>query len=380
MDTEAVARPGWLARWSRQLIQVGLAIRILVASTLTFALCHLIGLQQPQWAVVTAIIVMQASVGASLKAATDRIVGSLGGAAWGVIVSLAVPRGDVTALGIALGVGVAPLALLVAWKPAYRVAPITAAILLLTPSVQPDAPFLAGMLRMLEISIGSVVAFGVSLLVLPARAQDSLRPAVGHALRLLAELMDHLPGNMRGTADSRTFQSLHDRLRKAIAEAESIADEMGRERRTYLTHAPDPQPICRTLRRIRNDLVMFGRATSGPFPGQEGEEVVRLTYDTAGKIARYLRVAGTAICDRDPPPPLTDVQDAIAAHAAAITRMRQSGTTRTLPDDVVSRLFSLGFALDQLYRNLTDLEDRVRESSDKSRQNRDGKRGRRRRN
>ena len=127
----------WLGRHRAQF---RLGLRITVASLATFALAHLFGLAQSSWAVLTALIVMQASVGGSLKATVDRFVGSLGGAVWGVAVSLAVPHANPVSLGVALAAGVAPLAVVAAIRPAYRVAPVTAIILLLGPSgVAPGA-------------------------------------------------------------------------------------------------------------------------------------------------------------------------------------------------------------------------------------------------
>jgi uncharacterized membrane protein YccC len=61
------------------------------AGLISFAAAHLIGLSQIYWAVLTAIIVMQASIGGSLKAVIDRFLGTIGGAGWGGAVTLAVP-------------------------------------------------------------------------------------------------------------------------------------------------------------------------------------------------------------------------------------------------------------------------------------------------
>jgi len=134
-----------------------------------YVLCRLFGLTQTYPAVLTAIIVMQGSVGASLKAMVDRFVGSLGGAVWAVAVLLALQHfksiqyGD-GARGCAGAAGVAGR-----FQAGISRAPTAAIILLLTPSTAPGrwAPAIQ---RMLEIGLGSVVALVVALLVLPARA------------------------------------------------------------------------------------------------------------------------------------------------------------------------------------------------------------------
>src|SRR5690348_1141971 len=120
-----VSPGGW---FSPHRAQIRLTVRIVVAALASFMLGHLLHLAQSYWAVITAVIVMQASVGGALKATFDRIVGTIGGSIWGVAVSLTIPHGDVVGLALALAVVLLPLSLLTAFRPAYRVAPITAVI------------------------------------------------------------------------------------------------------------------------------------------------------------------------------------------------------------------------------------------------------------
>src|ERR1700688_3160160 len=96
----------WLARHR---LEAGLTVRMSAAGLLTFAIAHLIGLTQIYWAVLTAVIVTQASVGGSLKAMIDRFVGTIGGAGWGVAVTLAIPHPGVLSTGFALAVALVPL-------------------------------------------------------------------------------------------------------------------------------------------------------------------------------------------------------------------------------------------------------------------------------
>jgi hypothetical protein len=58
----------WIARHRAEM---GLSLRITAAGLLAFAAGQLIGLAQAYWAMLTAIIVMQASVGGSLKPTTE---------------------------------------------------------------------------------------------------------------------------------------------------------------------------------------------------------------------------------------------------------------------------------------------------------------------
>ena len=57
-----------------------LCLRMTIAGLLAYVLAELFALPQGYWAVFSAIIVMQASVGGSVKATIDRVIGTIGGA------------------------------------------------------------------------------------------------------------------------------------------------------------------------------------------------------------------------------------------------------------------------------------------------------------
>ena len=52
---------------------------------------------------------------------------------------------------------------------------------------------------------------------------------------------------------------LQDDLRSALARLESVAAEAKHERRSRLSNECDPDPLVRTLRRLRNDLLLIAR-------------------------------------------------------------------------------------------------------------------------
>jgi uncharacterized membrane protein YccC len=318
-----------------------------VASLAAFTLCRLLGLSQSYPAVLTAVIVMQGSVGASLKAMLDRLLGSLGGAVWGVAVLLVLPPSGGLSLGVTFTAAMVPLALLAALKPAYRAAPVTAIILLLTPSnaVSPEAQAVQ---RVVEIGLGGIVAMVVALLVLPARAHEGMAEAVCRAIGKMGDLAAIVMGG-----DAAAIQTLHDDIRSALTQAEAAGDDATRERATYLSAGPDPQSILRTLRRLRNDLAAIGRTAVQP-PSES-------TSSLMSAIAAVLHAIGNALGNHEVPPSLDRVDSAFAQYAATVTETRRKGLTREMPDEAVGRLFGQAFALEQLHQNLKDLVERTAE-------------------
>src|SRR5258708_40376802 len=72
--------------------QLGLAIRVTVAAFAALAIATAFNLMLPLWAVLTALIVTQMSVGRSLKATRDYMFGTVGGAIYGGAVAALIPH------------------------------------------------------------------------------------------------------------------------------------------------------------------------------------------------------------------------------------------------------------------------------------------------
>jgi len=345
---------------ARHRVELGLTLRMSVAGLLTFGIGHLLGLTQVYWAVLTGVIVMQASIGGSLKAMLDRFVGTLGGAGWGVAVTIGVPHTGAVSTGIALAVALIPLALLVAFRPAYRIAPVTAAIVLLG---QPAGGGVieAALDRVFEIALGSIVALAVALSLAPARAHQALYAAARDAMDAMAEQVAALLAGVAAPLDGAAVLAGHDRIRAAIERAVAVSDEAARERRSHVSDAPDPDPLVRTLRRLSHDLVIIGRALPEPLPEPVRDRLAAPAADAGAAIAAFVTGLGDALTAGALPPSDRAVDTAFDAYSAAIAGLRRDRLTVAQPDAEVERIFGLSFGLEQLRRNLDDLAARVTE-------------------
>ena len=67
-------------------------LRVVIAVAVTLLAIDLLNLPQGYWAVITAVIVVQTNIGGSLKAALDRLWGTLAGAAVGALVAILLPH------------------------------------------------------------------------------------------------------------------------------------------------------------------------------------------------------------------------------------------------------------------------------------------------
>lgn len=347
----AFGRRQWLADvWLRRRLEIRHGLRIAAGGLVSYAAAHALGLPQAYWAVFTAILVVQGSVGSSWKASTDRFVGTLFGAGYGAAVTSVVPHDNAFTLGIALAISLLPLSLLAAFNPAFRVAPITATILLLGTTGATEGPIRAALLRTLEVALGGLFGMAVSLFLFPARAHMLLGRAAQKALQRMSELFPDLVAAISEAARPENLIAKHDRVRAALTELETLVTEAARERRSHLTEDIDPEPIARTLRRIRHDLVLIGRIVSSPAvecPPAALESCLR-QFGAVG--AEFLGAIGGAFAARRSPPPQADFEGAIEQLLAALEQVEPR-----------ERIVALRFCLQQLRQNLLDLHQRAAE-------------------
>lgn len=335
------------------------ALRMTASSLTAFALASAFGLPQGFWAVVTALIVTQSSVGGSLKAAFDRFAGSVCGAVYGGAVAWAIPHGGDLGRAVALVVAVAPLSVLAASSAGFRVAPITAIIVLLGGAGASLGPLGFAIDRILEVGLGCAVGLLASVLVAPARASRSVLDAAAGVAGLLAGQLEALdrpdgqaPPDLAATASA---------VRKGLGKLESLVGEAARERRSRLARGPDPAPLLRTLLRLRHDVVMLRRAAGAPWHEAVRDRLARPWSDAARAGAGRLRDLGDALAERRAPAPSDVPAGAVAAYESALDAVLRHDPARALPVEEVERLFGIGFALDQFRRDLDDLAERARE-------------------
>lgn len=336
------------------------AVRLTVAAVIAYAVGETLALPQAYWAVFTAVLVSQASVGGSVKAAGDWLMGTLGGGAYAALVSTLVPEADLVTKGAALGAALLPLAFLAAVRPTFRFAPVTGVIIILIAPITQLSPLEAAMNRLIEICLGGAVGIFTSLFVLPARASRILNQAAARTLESLAAILTLLPRLHQGEIEDE-YNRLHDQALVNLDKLILAVDEAKRERSSFLSGAPDPEPILRGLRRLRADIIMLGRAMATRLPETYH---ARLTEDLTAVldvVRGYFIALGEALEARRAPPFLAPVDEALRRYGAELNAVREEGLTRGLAADVLGRTFAVGFALEQLRTNLGDLASRTEE-------------------
>jgi uncharacterized membrane protein YccC len=106
-----------IATWLRttirnRAVELRLCCRVTLAALATYALAEFLHLPLVLWAVLTAIIVTQLSVGRTLKVTIDYFVGTLSGAVYSSLVATLIPHASELGVLAVLAIALAPLALL----------------------------------------------------------------------------------------------------------------------------------------------------------------------------------------------------------------------------------------------------------------------------
>ena len=340
-------------------VPLALGLRVAVAAVVALVAAQAVGLPLPLWAVLTAVIVTQMSVGMSPKASIDYLIGTLGGAAYGGAIALAIPHAGEAATLVVLVLAVAPLAVLAAIRPSRMVMPLTAVIVLLVPATAHGSPFDSAILRVLEVALGAVVGLLVSLLVLPISAQRLVRQEAAGALGLLAAALgDALAGVTHGLHRD-VLSHLYDGVAGSLSRLRTVGVEAAHERSAHLSSAPDSAPLERTLYRLLTDLVIIGRTAGQPLPDMVTAGVGPALAEASAAVGSYLRDCGAALLTGKAPPPRRPVEHALGACGAAFAAARGTGWLRNLADVELERFFAIGFALEQLRDHLEDLDHEV---------------------
>src|SRR5260221_5850077 len=253
----------------------------------------------PLWAVLTSLIVTQMSVGRSLKATADYMLGTVGGAIYGGTIAVLIPHSSEGALLGLLVLTVAPLAFIGSLNPTLTVARVTGVIVLLVPEMHHASPLDSATDRLIEVTVGASTGLLASFLVLPSRAHRQIRANAARLLELLAAAFAALLVGLTHGLDNDALHRIQDGIGTAVTSLHATGAEAERERAARLSSGPDTGPLLRTIFRLRPDVVMIGRECLVALPA---DVQARLDAPLAGGregIANHLpevaRACGTAV-------------------------------------------------------------------------------------
>jgi uncharacterized membrane protein YccC len=340
--------------WARK-TQLALAVRIAAAAVAAYAIAVALHLLLPLWAVLTSLIVTQMSVGRSLKATRDYMLGTIGGAIYGGAIAVLIPHSGEGSLLALLVLAVTPLAFIASLNPSLNSATVTAVIVLLLPTMHHSDPLDSAIDRVMEVSVGAVTGLVVSFLVLPSRAVNQIRANAARLLDLLAAAFAELLAGLTRGLDNDALHRIQDGIGVAVTGLNATGAEAERERSVHLSSGPDTGPLLRTIQRLRHDVVMVGRASVVPLPADVQARLALPLSDVSNAIVNYMQSVAVSLRRGAGTADIHPVDVALQAYASEVAALRRDGLIRGLPVDAAERFFALGFSLEQMRQNLNDL-------------------------
>ncbi len=337
-------------------------LRVTIAGVLAFAIAQILNIPlHGLWVVLTAIVVTQMSVGGSLRATIEYVIGTLGGAVYAGVVGLLVPHTTPFSQAGVLILTIAPLAFAAALNQNFRVAPFSAVLVLLISGQLGEGPIGSAATRVLEVGLGGLVAVGVSVLAFRQRAQGLACEAAARVLEKMARVLPEILKGFTQSFDASEIVRLQDEIGGSLASFQEVAAEVRHESLVKFMEDPEIGPLSRTLLRLRHDIVIIGRAAAFPLPDVFAHRLAPLLRRIGKSLSGHFRQSAKALSRPTAPPARDAIDAALDSYLSEVKSMRSEGLTIPLSSEEVERLFALGFALEQLRSNLTDLERCIRE-------------------
>jgi uncharacterized membrane protein YccC len=174
------------------------AIKTSVAGLISLLVTNFFHLPQGYWAAISALIVMQSNVGATLSASRTRLAGTAVGAIVGGLF-MALFGAGLTGFAVAVAISFIICDSL-RLAESQRLATVTVAIIMLIPAAAPA--WIVALHRFIEVAVGIMIALAVSLVLWPNHARRSVRQGLADTLAKLALLFRAIMHSYQGTRDA----------------------------------------------------------------------------------------------------------------------------------------------------------------------------------
>lgn len=232
------------------------SLRLLLSMALASTIAHFCKLNEPYWALITAVIVTQSRIAQTLQTSRDQIVGSIIGGAAGIIAIALQIYGGWSSI-VVFSIVIIPMVALVSWRPSMRLGVVTLAVVFLFPS--PGGAFERPFDRIFSIVVGVLASLLVSYCILRPQGRY-------HAFLHAREAFDKLHKMLHAILISGVLwdavEAMNDEIIAELRELASDIDEARKERPAYLLEETDPllAQLFPILRRLQSDSIFVARA------------------------------------------------------------------------------------------------------------------------
>src|SRR5579863_4942707 len=345
--------------WSRESPSIKQGIKTGLAGTITYAIYAGFHLPQGYWAVFAALVVTQANLGASWKAALYRTIGSTCGALAAALLMPALGGGAIHA-GIALFLLAAFFGYLTALHPSFTAAGFTAALILVFGGQ--GEPWHMAWLRVLYTILGAVIAFAVGVLIWPVRAREILRQKIANILDGAGALYRAVTAAaLHGTANAEDVRQLdrqlHDLRRGITQQMDEARSELAFSHFTF-SHFNEStyQALVDQADQIRRRLTAMAEDSSLYANAQALVELIPSLPSLADKTTRSSSIVAAAVRTGSKRLDPAELDAAVRGLEADVSKLREQRVTSPFALDRMLPFWSFVFNLREVAQDLRQLE------------------------
>jgi uncharacterized membrane protein YgaE (UPF0421/DUF939 family) len=312
------------------------AVKTAIAGAISLAVTNLFHLPEGYWAAISALIVMQSNVGATLNASRTRLAGTaIGAVVGGIFVAIF----GMNMLGFALAVAIAFFVCdLLRQSDSQRLATVTVAIIMLV--AHTSSAWVVALHRFTEVALGILVALLVSLTLWPNHARRTVRQGLCDALLKLDTLYRAVMHSYR-TSESASLEALKSDVSLALRKNKdllqfALQEAYGplRERETLALLAQQVERVYRAVETL--DFAARGNSSDTYYHNfQAGLD--QLENAVSAALGNLSKSIATGKLDPDWP----DLPAIIAALDEQAAEARKAGATLPYPLDEILRFYFL---------------------------------------
>jgi uncharacterized membrane protein YccC len=351
-DTRAAATtPSF---WSRESSSLKQGIKTGLAGTITYAIYAGWHLPQGYWAVFAALVVPQANLGASWKAALYRMIGSTCGAVAAALLMPVLGNGTVGA-GIALLLLASIFGYLTALHPSFTAAGFTAALILVFGGQ--GEPWHMAWLRVLYTLLGAFVAFAVGALIWPVHAREVLRDKIAKILEGAGALYGAVTAAaIEGVNNEQHVRELDHRLHDLRRGITQQMDEARSELSFSRFNQTAYQRVVELGDQIRRRLTAMAEDSSLYVHAEVEPGLVPSLPALAKTTSQHFALLAQVVRQPEKERPSSELESAVRALDADLAKLRQQRATAPFALDRMLPFWALVFNLREIAQDLKELE------------------------
>jgi uncharacterized membrane protein YccC len=332
------------------------AVQTATAGVVAMYFSRFLGLPEGYWAAITAMIVLQASLGAAIKESWVRVAATAIGAAV-AMPFVAFFGQSLVVFGVAVFVTVI-LCSVLRLQAGLRVAATTVAIIMLIS--HPGRPWAPGIHRFLEVSFGIIVALVVAKVMWPSSALDNLRTGLAEAYLQLNSLFVAMMARYRGQV-FEDIEQLRLKLNTTMRHNEDL-EEQAMYEKPMRSHKPKIlAALTSHAERIIRLIDALDVATEGALKNELPVKIDPELGEVSAGIEQCLSRLAEGILTKELPGSAgTDLPRAMRSLDAKIAKLRDAEAFRDVPLQDLIRMDAVCLALRSMATALAETQATAR--------------------